>query len=143
MSARGAERAGADPPRAEPVAPSPPRSSLPPWLQTQTVRLVVSGLTTVYFVGILFDLRGHLLAQAVEAFVLLVVGLVLLLTVRWWSPSGERATRPHSRVFLALAALALLIQGVVVVLQSANPNDLANNSASLLLLFVLVLNTQS
>lgn len=141
MSSRRPERA--DPEGTAPASGdgSPAQSSLPPWLQAQTVRLVVSGLMTVYFLGLLFDLRGYPVALAVEAVVLVLVGLVLLLTAIWWSPTGARAAPPRARVFLVLAILALLAQLVGVVVESANPNDLANNAASLLLLFVLLVNT--
>jgi hypothetical protein len=96
---------------------------------------------TVYFLGLLFDLRGNTEALAVEAIVLVLVGLVFLLTVLWWSPSGARAAPPRARVFLALAVLALLVQGAALILESANTSDAANNAPSLLLLVVLLVNT--
>jgi hypothetical protein len=114
---------------------------LPPWLQAQTVRLVLSGLMTVYFVGLLYDLRGNDLGLSVEVVVLALVALLFLLTVLWWNPTGGRATRPHARMFLLLAGLALLVQVVAVGVESSETNDLANNAANLLLLVVLLLNT--
>jgi hypothetical protein len=96
---------------------------------------------TVYFTGILFDLRGHAPALVVEGAVLVAVGLVFLFTVFWWNPSGGRATPPRSRVFLVLAVLALAVQAMAVVVESADTNALSNNAANLLLLVILLVNT--
>jgi hypothetical protein len=114
---------------------------VPPWLQAQTVRLVLSGLGSVYFLGILYDLRGNDPALAVQAGVLVLMGLVLLLTVVWWSPTGARATKPRAQAFLGLAVAALVVQVVAVAVESPDPNDLANNAANLLILVILLLNT--
>ncbi|MCI4328385.1 MAG: hypothetical protein L3K01_09165 [Thermoplasmata archaeon] len=121
-------------------APVPP-PAVPPWLQAQTVRLVLSGLGSVYFLGILYDLRGNDAALAVQAVVLLLLGLVLVLTVVWWNPTGGRATKPHAQGFLGLALAALLVQVVAVAVEWSDPNDLANNAANLLILGILLLNT--
>lgn len=124
-----------------PAAPTRSPGATPPWLQAQTVRLVLSGLGLVYFVGILYDLRGDTAGLAVQFGVTVLVGLLLLLTVVWWSPTGARATPPRARAFLVLALLALVVQVAAVGVESSNPNALANNAAGLLLLVVLVLNT--
>ena len=116
-------------------------ASVPPWLQAQTVRLVLSGLGSVFFLGDLYDLRGNDLALAVEAVVLVLVGLVLLLTVVWWKPTGGRATKPHARAFLGLTIAAFLVQLAAVAVESSDPNALANNAANLLILVVLLVNT--
>jgi hypothetical protein len=123
--------------RSKPAA----ESSLPPWLQPQTVRLVVSGLILVYLVGILVDLRASATVLVSEIAVLVVVAVLFLLTVRWWEPTGKPTTRARSRQFLALAGLALLVQIGGVVAESSDPNDLANNAASILLLAILFFNT--
>jgi hypothetical protein len=116
-------------------------AAVPPWLQAQTVRLVLSGLGSVYFLGILYDLRGNNPALAVQAIVLVLIGLVLLLTVVWWNPTGGRATKPHAQAFLGVALAALVVQIAAVAVESSDPNDLANNAANLLILGILVLNT--
>ncbi|MCI4325953.1 MAG: hypothetical protein L3K00_08810 [Thermoplasmata archaeon] len=120
---------------------APPARPLPPWLQPGNVRLVVSGLIVVYLVGILVDLRAFETVVVVEFAVLLVITALLLLTLRWWDPSGNPPNRPRARVFLALAGLALLVQVLGVVAESSDPNDLGNNVAGLLLLGILFLNT--
>jgi len=125
-----------------PDGPDPARASpLPPWLQPQTVRLVVSGLILVYLVGILVDLRTDNTVIATEAAVLAIIVVLFLLTVRWWEPTGKPTPKRRSRQFVLLAGLALLVQLVGVVAESADPNDLANNSAGLLLLAILFFNT--
>jgi hypothetical protein len=120
---------------------SPAGSSLPPWLQPQTVRIVVSGLILVYLVGIIVDLRASETVLVAEIAVLVVVAALFLLTVLWWEPTGKPTTRERSRRFLALAGLALLVQIAGVVAESSDPNDLANNAAGLLLLAILFFNT--
>jgi hypothetical protein len=123
-------------------APEPPVARpLPPWLRPGNVRLVVSGLIVVYLVGILVDLRAFETVILVEFAVLVVVTALLLLTLRWWDPTGQSVSRPRARVFMALAGLALLVQVLGVVAESSDPNDLGNNVAGLLLLGILFLNT--
>jgi hypothetical protein len=122
-------------------SPSSGGSPLPPWLQPQTVRIVVSGLILVYLVGILVDIRGYESVLLTEIGVLVVIVVLFLLTLRWWEPTGKATTRPRARTFLALAGLALLVQIAGVVAESGYPNDLANNAAPLLLLAILLFNT--
>lgn len=125
---------------ADDEAPARPPAT-PPWLQAQTVRLVLSGLGSVYFLGILYDLRGNDAALAVQAVVLVLIGLVLLLTVVWWNPTGARATKPHAQAFLGISLAALVVQVAAVAVESSDPNDLANNAANLLILGILLLNS--
>jgi hypothetical protein len=133
----------ADPaPESGDEGPSAPKgTSLPPWIQPQTVRVVVSGLILVYVVGIIVDQRVFETVVLAEAAVLAVVVAIFLLTLLWWEKSGRATTRPRARVFLGLAGLAILVQVAGVAAESADPNDLANNAAGLLLLAILFFNT--
>ncbi|HEV8048993.1 MAG TPA: hypothetical protein VGP88_00185 [Thermoplasmata archaeon] len=103
--------------------------------------MVVSGLTIVFLVGILVDLRANGTVIATEIAVLAVVAILFLLTVSWWEPTGKPTPKRRARQFTLLAGLALLVQIAGVVAESSDPNDLANNSAGLLLLAILFFNT--
>jgi hypothetical protein len=78
---------------------------------------------------------------ATEVAVLLVVAILFVLTILWWEPTGQPTPKRRSRQFVLLAGLALLVEIAGVVAESADPNDLANNSAVLLLLAILFFNT--
>jgi hypothetical protein len=119
---------------------NPPKPAGPSWIQPQTVRLVVSGLTMVYLVGLLSDLRAYPVPFASELAVLVVVVVIVALTSRWWDPKFLPLPKPRARVFLALGGLAVLVQVVGVVVQSGYANDLAGNAPALLLVIVLFLN---
>lgn len=105
--------------------------------------MVVSGLTMVYLVGFLLDVRGYWVPFTVDAVALVFVVLILVLTLRWWDPQAGPTPRPHVRVFLALAGLAFLTQVIGVLVELGDPGDLANNAPGLLLLGVLLLNCLS
>jgi hypothetical protein len=126
---------GTDP--SEPARGSP----LPPWIQPQTVRLVLSGLILVYLVGVIVDQRAFLTVVLAETALLSVVVVLFLLTLLWWEKSGKLTTKPRARVFLALAGLAILVQIGGIAAETSDPNDLANNAAGLLLLAILFFNT--
>ena len=102
------------------------------------MRLVVAGLTMVTLAGLIIDLRGRVAEVALEAVVLAFVVMIVLLTSRWWDPTGKPTSRPRVRVFVGLAGLAVLAQllGLAV-----DPADVSVNLVPLLLVGVLFLNS--
>lgn len=123
--------------------PVPPTPSGPAWLQPQTVRLVVSGLTMVYLVGLVLALRGFVVPFVFGVAVLVVVVLIVLLTSRWWDPLARPLSKQRARTILALAGIAVLIQIVGIVAETGYSNDFTGNAPSLLLVVVLFFNCLS
>jgi hypothetical protein len=123
--------------------PPSPAPSGPAWLQPQTVRLVVSGLTMVYLVGLVLALRGFVVPFVFGVAVLVVVVVIVLLTSRWWDPLARPLPRSRARTILALAGIAVLIQIVGIAAETGYSNDFTGNAPSLLLVVVLFFNCLS
>ena len=92
----------------------------------------------VTLVGLILDLRSRLAEVGLESVVLALVVAIVVLTSRWWEPTGAPTPRPRVRVIVGLAGLTLLVQLVGL---AVDPADVSVNLVPLLLVGVLFLNS--